>query len=443
MTNAVAAGASTLHRLATVSSHWPEYTYASIQHYGSKRHHPAWEVVLERPKILFCSHNPLDPRLGAPKVILEAGRALQGCGWEVRWASDEEICQNIGRVRGIKKLRLFSGALRRFLSEHAASFDVVDYDHAHLPFDRSEFPTSTLFVARSVLLAQHFERIEIPRYATFRGLAGRVVHGFQRWNERRATIRHADETFRQADLINVSNDLDRGELLWRGFSSDRILVLPFGLFADRLAGFTRVCSLAPAGTRKVAFVGTFDLRKGAAEFPGIVKRIARSVPDVRFKLLGARYVEGAAVASLFPSDLQRHVEIIPSYDPQDLPYLLADCDLGVFPSHVEGFGFGVLEMLAAGLPVIAYDAPGPPMMLRPEWLVPRGDAAALAARVVPLLRDPARLSEARRMAWERAREATFSWEEIGRKTSSAYLAALTRLRTVRLSASWSRRRGTP
>jgi glycosyltransferase involved in cell wall biosynthesis len=394
----------------------------------------AREVILERPRILFCSQNSLDARLGAPKVILEAGRALQGCGWEVRWASNEEICPNVGSVQGLERLRRFSGALRRFLCEHAASFDVVDYDHAYLPFERSEFHVSTLFVARSVLLAQHFERIEIPRYTTFRSLAERLVHGFGRWNERRGGIRQADETFRQADLIHVSNEYDRAELLRRGFSSERILVLPFGLFGDRVAEFTRVCSPAPPGTHKVAFVGTFDLRKGAAEFPDIVERVVRSVPDAQFKLVGARCNDGAAAASRFPSRLQARLEIIPSYDPQDLPRLLGDCDLGVFPSHIEGFGFGVLEMLAAGLPVIAYDAPGPPMMLGPEWLVPRGDAAALADRVVPLLCDAARLSEARWRAWQRAREPTFSWEEIGRKTSRVYLAALSRLRTALSSA---------
>ena len=36
---------------------------------------------------------------------------------------------------------------------------------------------------------------------------------------------------------------------------------------------------------------------------------------------------------------------------------------GAFPSHCEGFPFGVLEMLAAGLPVVAYRAPGAPMMI--------------------------------------------------------------------------------
>ena len=61
--------------------------------------------------------------------------------------------------------------------------------------------------------------------------------------------------------------------------------------------------------------------------------------------------------------------------------------MGLFPSYFEGFPFGVLEMLAAGLPVAAYDAPGAPMMVPAEWLAPRGDAHALAARLAWMLRD--------------------------------------------------------
>src|SRR5262249_52353069 len=60
----------------------------------------------------------------------------------------------------------------------------------------------------------------------------------------------------------------------------------------------------------------------------------------------------------------------------------------------------------------------------PEWLVPCGDAAALAGRVGELLSDPAGLRAARRSA--RARAEGFRWEAVITRTAEAYLTALPR-----------------
>ena len=56
----------------------------------------------------------------------------------------------------------------------------------------------------------------------------------------------------------------------------------------------------------------------------------------------------------------------------------------MFPSRVESFGYGVLEMLAAAVPVVAYDAPGPHVLLPPEYRVQVGAVRELADRVVDL-----------------------------------------------------------
>jgi glycosyltransferase involved in cell wall biosynthesis len=170
----------------------------------------------------------------------------------------------------------------------------------------------------------------------------------------------------------------------------------------------------------VAFVGTFDLRKGAREFPEIVRQVGKVIPDVRFKLLGVKgQLETAEqVRNAFPISLQGGLQIYPVFPADELPRLLADCSIGMFPSHIEGFGFGVLEMLAAGMPVIAYDAPGPPMMLPAEWLVRRGDASGLAAKLLAMLQNPAALIEARLAA--RAIAGRFTWANAARLTDDAY-----------------------
>jgi glycosyltransferase involved in cell wall biosynthesis len=176
----------------------------------------------------------------------------------------------------------------------------------------------------------------------------------------------------------------------------------------------------------VAFVGTFDVRKGCLDFPALVRRVSDAVPEVRFRLLGTRgwLADEHEVRGCFPPKLRNHVEVVSTFAPDDLPRLLAPCSVGVFPSYWEGFGFGVLEMLAAGLPVIAYDAPGPPEMVPSDWLVPPGDTAAMGKKVVDLLQSPESRSEAGHEA--RSRAAQFRWDEIAERTAAAYQEAVDR-----------------
>jgi glycosyltransferase involved in cell wall biosynthesis len=67
-------------------------------------------------------------------------------------------------------------------------------------------------------------------------------------------------------------------------------------------------------------------------------------------------------------------------------------------------------------------------MLTDEYLVPRGDAAGMAARVSALLADPHRLRAAR--AWALARAADFRWDDIAARTAGEYARRVKRLRSA-------------
>jgi glycosyltransferase involved in cell wall biosynthesis len=68
----------------------------------------------------------------------------------------------------------------------------------------------------------------------------------------------------------------------------------------------------------------------------------------------------------------------------------------VLPSFAEGLPMVVMEAMAAGRPVIATAVAGLPELVRPEtgWLVPAGDAGALAEAMEALAGMPRERLEA-------------------------------------------------
>src|SRR5207248_1164577 len=81
----------------------------------------------------------------------------------------------------------------------------------------------------------------------------------------------------------------------------------------------------------------------------------------------------------------------------DVPALLAGCDVFCLPSEMEGLPLVVLEAMAQGKPVVATAVGGTPELVvhgETGLLVQPGDVEALAAALAQLLADP---EQARRM----------------------------------------------
>jgi glycosyltransferase involved in cell wall biosynthesis len=370
-------------------------------------------------RILMCSPNNLRRELGAPKVLIELAEALREIGVTCDVVAPRDYGAGVGQDVATRVER--GERLRDFIRARAADFDVFDYDHEELPYPRADFDPRPLMVARSVLLVDHLRAI--PR--------GRLFEMLARLRLRRPDMpirfRRAQQTMRAADLINVANEQDKESLVADLFPPQRVVVLPYGLSDARRQEFARQCGHdVPPGPPCVAFVGTFNSRKGSHDLPKIVAAVRDAMPDARFRLLGTngRYTSEPQLRRFFPTKLQEHIEIVPKFPADELPRLLSDCAIGLFPSYYEGFGFGVLEMLAAAIPVMAYDAPGPPMMLPREWLVPPGDVSAISQKLIVLLRDRDQLARARVRARECARP--FDWTDIACRTLQAYEAAVAR-----------------
>ena len=346
-----------------------------------------------------------------PRTLLALSSEFKDLGWEVSLISPDDLSEtNQDNLD-------YTQALRRYLCYHAADYDVVEYDHACLPFSRTEFASQTLFVARSQLLAHHFRDIKIPQEKHWRSRVSRFIRVRSDQRQQKESLEKARITMSESDLVVVLNQADKDSLTRDQINPTKIYVIPNGLSTLQRQGFDAARCEAKRSP-VIVFLGSFFPRKGSADFPAILQRILAEVPEATFRLLGTSRSVRRTYA-LFPQRLRHSIEIYPEFAPEDLPELLAPCSVGIFPSYIEGFGLAVLEMLAASIPVIAYDAPGPPMMLDPEYLVPRGDAVAMAQKVVDLLQNPDRLKRAR--IWAKERSQQFCWRQIAQQTSEIYI----------------------
>lgn len=110
----------------------------------------------------------------------------------------------------------------------------------------------------------------------------------------------------------------------------------------------------------------------------------------------------------------------------DIPALLAQCDIGVLSSHWEGLPNAILEYMAAELPVVATRVGGVPEVVidgETGLLVPPGNPQALADALLSLLSDT---ELARRMgqAGRRRVEQYFTLERMVKENEKLYLELL-------------------
>jgi glycosyltransferase involved in cell wall biosynthesis len=388
-------------------------------------------------------HTRWTRNLGGPRVQLELAEEMRALGHKVEKLSYEDLFPDVdeprrlpGRLGTVMALaasnRSFAARAGGWVKSRGRSFDVIDANQTDLPFAKRELGFSGLLVARSVGLIPTYEAFDRetvrrwPEPASARTWAHRTLT----WPGSRRRGRDVERSFHHADLINVSNRDDLAAVRdVMGFGS-KVVMFPFGLSEERRLAF--LAERAPVAERlagkTVAFIGTWNARKGAKDWPEIAARVRERVADVRFLLLGTGLGPDLVLRD-FPPELRPAVTVVPSYESAELPGLLSRAAAGAFPGYLEGFGFAVLEKLATGLPTVAYDAPGPRDVLghvAGDPLVPLGDTGAFASRLADLLTVSAerwaeQSAEATRVA------ALFSWRDIARRTLETYLDRRQRL----------------
>ena len=189
-------------------------------------------------------------------------------------------------------------------------------------------------------------------------------------------------------------------------------------------------------TQRVTYYGRLEMRKGVVDLADAVPLIWKECPQARFRFVGRSLPSpkmGMDMKTFLMQKLgsdAKRAEFGEPVPPQDIPALLAQTDVCVFPSLWESFGYACLESMAAGRGVVATDPSGMAEMLREgnaEFgrLVPPQSPQQIARAVVDLLQNPPERMRLGAAARQRVLD-HYSRERVGALQEASYQRAIER-----------------
>ena len=381
-------------------------------------------------RILTIVDLPWDTRLGAARIFMELSRAWEAAGHDVSHyclGDAFPAATSSPPVSAWRRLR-FPAKAAAFVRNNAARFDVIDCIVGALPITKERLNFAGLLVARSIgshQLYRDFEKMARKRWPDQpRGkLSGRIFYTIFQLQ----LFRNSEKALQFCDLVNLPNENELECLE----SKKSAIVQPYGLTEQWRQKLVEAAASPETrlARQKVSFIGMWGARKGAKDWGESIRRVRAIVPEAHFKFLGT-LTDNERVLRDLNIPACDWMEIVPEFHPDELPKLLSDSTVGALPSYAEGFGLALLEQLAAGIPTVSYDAPGPRSILQgssPDLLVPVGNVEQFSTALIQILSSD--LASYRKLI-DRSREVAsrFVWSTIAKETARLYETHLARVR---------------
>ena len=239
---------------------------------------------------------------------------------------------------------------------------------------------------------------------------------------RRKARLSTDDAWRHADLIFCASSFTRRSLVSEGASSEKIIVIPYGVQqSGALSEFQAHEDLPAVAPCRALFVGTGVQRKGLHHLL-IAWGQAKLSRDAHLTVV-CRLIDPCLRHLLSRT---RQVELKEGVGAAELSKLYRDSSFFCMPSLIEGFGQVYLEALGHGLPILGTENTAVPDLGAEGdgvFCSPAGDVEKLVVNIERLADlTPGNIS-LRRAA--QACAARFTWESF-RKNLVANLSVLTR-----------------
>ncbi|HTL06116.1 MAG TPA: glycosyltransferase family 4 protein [Gemmatimonadales bacterium] len=240
-----------------------------------------------------------------------------------------------------------------------------------------------------------------------------------------AAERPIPRVYRRAGFHAISEST-RDDLVLRGVPRERIRVIHPGVDAGACAP---AAGLDRTQSATFLYVGRLKRYKGVEVALRALALARRERPELSLDIAGSGDDAERLRRLAGELELGEAVRFHGFVTEEHKRRLFRTTWANLFPSPKEGWGLTVMEAAACGTPSLASDSPG----LRDSvqhgstgYLVPHGDPAALAARMLELAGDPVKVAELGAAA--RRAALAWSWDDAARATE-AHLTELIAGRT--------------
>ena len=374
-------------------------------------------------KILLIIHEKFDPNSGAAGSTFRIGEEYRKSGHEVQYYSLDNLPS---KMYHLSKKVLFSkfAAARIFSLSRKQQIDVVDAStgdawlwskirtklHVHNP----------LLVTRSHGL-EHLLHLKNKEEVNRGNLQLSWKYSLYRGS---IQLHQVACSLRCSDLVYLLNRQEAKFAVEKlRVEKDKVHIFPNGITESFLKlPFKSLPNNNPA--IRIAQIGTYIPRKGILySIPALNKILAR-YPHVEVSFFGTECKECPDIEKIYADfcpEVRDRVRVVPRYSHEQLPELLKEHHIKLFPTVSEAFGKALVEAMACGLAPVTTSTAGPMEIVRDGHdaiVIPPHDTQAIERGLIRLIEDRTYLENLRQNAHATAQK--FSWQQIARNRISTY-----------------------
>lgn len=225
---------------------------------------------------------------------------------------------------------------------------------------------------------------------------------------------------RFSDLLLLDNPYLVQELVKQGITKEKLAVNFGGVDIKKISHYK------PLHVEKftAVSVGGISEHKGTFNMIAIWKKVISVVPETRLAIVGSgpKSIRKRLIQEIRTNHLEKNIKILgflPHQKGRQMPLfdILKNSEVFLFPDHEAGFGLVIVEAMACGLPVVAYNLPIFGSVYKKGFFCsPLGNTKEFAQKIITLLTNQELYKKLSQEAYKQAEE--FDWDKAAMKLDS-------------------------